>query len=83
MNKCRFPDNEGKESKRLSKFDIFFGLSEDEDVLNLREPFGVRATVTSHLLLIKGKIPLGYPAPCNIIVSTPRLILWTKKTPFM
>ena len=77
MYKCRFSDNEGKESKRLSKLDLLCCLSEDEDVLNslrMLEKKGEVPTVAT-FLLIKGKIPPF----CNSTVST--LILFAKKTP--
>ena len=82
MYNCRFSDNEGKEFKRLSKFDLFCCLSEDEDVLNpLRklEKIGERPThpITTHLLLIKGKIP----PPCISLEKVSALILLAKKTP--
>lgn len=73
--KCRFYDNEGKEEKRLSKFDLCC-LSDSEDVLNPREikKRGARPTAATYLLLIRGKRPL----PCNIRVFT--LILLAKNT---
>lgn len=76
MYKCSFSNKDGKESKRLSKFDLFCCLN-DDDVLNPREK-DERPTAARHLLLVKGKIPRF----CDIMVS-PRLTLLGKKTPFM
>ena len=71
---CKFPDNEGKESKRLSKFDLFCCLN--ENVLNslakLEKKGKGYTTVVAHLLLNKGK------RPPNIKVS--ELRVFTKKT---
>jgi len=83
--KCRFSDNEGKESKRLSKFDLFCCLSDNEDVLNSLPCFSpappqLVEVVEGRKAEKKGERPTAthlllikgkIPPPCKIRVSNP------------